>query len=175
MDIDGNPVVHQHAHWTVVRPSVSRDDSVIHSFRSLIYVNKTTQFRPISISSPNIVAGLLKTAIQPILVASVYVSRDPSASASKEDNARELGNGLYLITSAWREAKATLIGYLTHSLAMPKPSSCPVEVAITTAFKGLPCLKSKLSISSPLALPSSPSQTTDRTGIGRIVRLGGFF
>ncbi|KAH6691834.1 hypothetical protein BKA61DRAFT_499948 [Leptodontidium sp. MPI-SDFR-AT-0119] len=59
MDIDGEPVVHQHAHWTIVRPSLTRDDSVIHSFRSLIYVNKKTEFRQVPIPSPDIVAVLL--------------------------------------------------------------------------------------------------------------------
>lgn len=103
MDIDSQPVVHHHAHWTVARPTRFRDDSVIHSFRSLIYVNKKTQFRQIGISSPDIVGGLLTTASQRILVVSVYVSRDPSSS--NDQNAEELRGKLRLITNAWAEAR----------------------------------------------------------------------
>lgn len=103
IDIDGEPVVHQHARWAIVRPSLTRDDSVIHSFRSLIYVNKKTQFRQVSISSPDIAAGLLRVATQRILVISVYVPRDPSAS--NDQNATELTQRLRLIAWAWEEAK----------------------------------------------------------------------
>jgi ribonuclease HI len=103
MDIDGKPVVHQHAHWTIVKPTLIRDDSVIHSFRSLIYLNRKTRFRQVSIPSPDIAAGLLTTATQHILVISVYVPRDPSAS--REQNGRELTQRLHLIALAWGEAK----------------------------------------------------------------------
>jgi hypothetical protein len=41
----------------IVKPTLIRDDSVIHSFRSLIYANRKTRFRQVSIPSPDIVAG----------------------------------------------------------------------------------------------------------------------
>ena len=40
LDINGEPVVHQHVHWRVVTPTLTRDDSVCRSYRSLTYVNK---------------------------------------------------------------------------------------------------------------------------------------
>lgn len=104
MDIDGKPVIHRHSHWTATRPSCTRADSVIHAFRSLIYVNNKTQFKQVSVACPDITAGVLRTATQIILVISVYIPRDPSAS--REQNAEELTNRLALITSAHKEAKA---------------------------------------------------------------------
>jgi hypothetical protein len=98
IDIEGKPIVYQHTYWTIVKPTITRDDSVIYLFRSLIYVNKKTQFRQVSIPSPDIAAGLLRTATQRILVISVYVPQDPSAS--NEQNAGELNQRLRLIASA---------------------------------------------------------------------------
>lgn len=103
MDIDGEPIVHQHARWTIVRPSLTRDDSVIHSFRSLIYVNKRTEFRQVHIPALDIAAVLLRTATQRILAISIYVPRD--SDASLEANMRELTQRLQLITTAWGSAK----------------------------------------------------------------------
>lgn len=103
IDIDGKPVVHRHAHWNVAIPTLTRSDSAVHAFRSLIYVNKRTQFRQVNVPSPDLVAGVLQTASQKTLVVSVYVPRNPSAS--NEENARELTERLHLITMAWREAK----------------------------------------------------------------------
>jgi hypothetical protein len=103
MDIDGESVMHQHAHWTVAKPTLVRHDSVIHSFRSLIYINKGTHFRQVDVPSSDITAGLLQTATQKILVVSVYVPKDPSAS--KEENAELLTHRLRLITTSWEEAK----------------------------------------------------------------------
>ena len=103
MDIDGKPVVHQYAQWAIIKPTLVRDDTVIHSFRSLIYINKKAQFRQVSIPSSDITAGILKTATQRILVASVYVPRDPAVA--HEHNVTELTYRLRLISSAWEEAK----------------------------------------------------------------------
>src|SRR4051812_42685184 len=78
-NIDGYPITHQHAHWTALKPTLTRQDTVSHSFRSLVYVNRKTRFRQINIPSSNIVAGILETATQTILLVSVYVPRDASA------------------------------------------------------------------------------------------------
>ena len=103
MEIEGAAVVHQHQQWTVVKPTLVRQDSVIHSFRSLLYVNKKTRFQQVHIPSSDIVAGLVITDNQQLLVTSVYVPRDPSAS--KQHNASELAIRLDLIEVAWQESK----------------------------------------------------------------------
>lgn len=69
----------------------------------LIYIHKKTQFRQVSILSSDITARLLKTATQRILVASVYVPRDPSVA--HEHYVARLTHRLRLISLAWEETK----------------------------------------------------------------------
>jgi exonuclease III/ribonuclease HI len=103
MDFDNQPVVHQHQHWNTVRPTLIREDSVIHSFRSLMYVNKKTQFQQVPVPSSDIVAGLLKTNMQKILLMSVYIPWN--SHRTKEENDAALVQRLQAATTAWETAK----------------------------------------------------------------------
>ncbi len=102
-DVDGKPIVHQHSHWTAVRPTLIREDSVVHSFRSLIFVNKNTNFRQVDVYSPDITAGIVTTPTQCILAVSVYVPR-PRRGHPQE----ELTYRLQLISKAYSETQEKL-------------------------------------------------------------------
>lgn len=103
LSIDGKPVVNNHTHWNLIRPTSLAEDHIIHSFRSLIFVHKGAQFRQIQVPSSDITAGILFTNKQRILAVSIYVPRDPSAS--HEENAIQLSCRLEMITRAWEETK----------------------------------------------------------------------
>ena len=105
-DINGEAFVHQHAMWEAVRPSQVEKDRVVRSFRSLIYVNKRSQFRQIEIACSDIVGGILKLDSLVLVVASVYVPC--IADGSRAENEALLLHRLDLVRTAWINARRRL-------------------------------------------------------------------
>lgn len=99
-DIDGKAIVHEHAMWETVRPTQVESDRVVRSFRSLIYVNKRSQFRQIAVPCSDIVAGILKFDSLELMVVSVYVPCTTDGSRSRAENRAELRHRLDLVRSA---------------------------------------------------------------------------
>lgn len=83
--------------------SLTRNNSIYHSFRLLIYVNKQFQFRQIHIPSLDVLVEVLKMNDETILVASVYVPR--SKEASIERNEEALRERLRIVSTAWEQAR----------------------------------------------------------------------
>jgi hypothetical protein len=73
---------------------------VVRSFRSLIYVNKRSQFRQIAVPCSDIVAGILKFDSLELMVVSVYVPCITDGSRSRAENRAELRHRLDLVRSA---------------------------------------------------------------------------
>jgi ribonuclease HI len=103
MEFDNQPVVHQHQHWNALRPTLLLEEPAVHSFRSLLYVNKKTWFQQIPVPSSDIVAGLLKTNTQKFLLMSVYIPR--SSDLTTEENDAALAQRLQAITNTWETAR----------------------------------------------------------------------
>lgn len=103
INIGGSLYIHQYAHWTALKLTLTRQDLVSHSFRSLVYVNRKARVEQVSILSHDIVAGVLKIDTWNIMCVLVYVPWD--ASATRENNAVTLIERLRLISVPWEEAQ----------------------------------------------------------------------